>query len=227
MGSETHPVAGTLEMPVLGMHCAGCASRIEKALSRAAGVESDSVNFATTRASVQFDPDDISAAEGKIAGHPCQSIHGRAPGFQRRGEQRTAMDAEQFPQSVHTEAGSGQNFENRVRQMHVEQAHIGVAGDVSEKQVEKLWDLSAGERSGVADGDLVSALQVRVRRDGFYGSDDTVDDPGIGNQLRRQLHGLLVGNGAGEGGGLRLPARDPVDGLNALLRHAREFGLPC
>ncbi|RYG59191.1 cation-translocating P-type ATPase, partial [bacterium] len=44
------------ELPLLGMHCSACAVRIEKALNRAPGVENANVNFATTRATVSFDP---------------------------------------------------------------------------------------------------------------------------------------------------------------------------
>ena len=44
------------EFPLVGMHCASCAGRIEKALASAPGVVSANVNFATTRASVRFDP---------------------------------------------------------------------------------------------------------------------------------------------------------------------------
>ena len=44
------------DLPLLGMHCSACAVRIEKALKRAPGVETANVNFATTRATVSFDP---------------------------------------------------------------------------------------------------------------------------------------------------------------------------
>jgi P-type Cu+ transporter len=44
------------DLPLLGMHCAACANRIEKALNGAQGVESCSVNFATTCATVRYDP---------------------------------------------------------------------------------------------------------------------------------------------------------------------------
>src|SRR5262245_49425926 len=44
------------DLPLLGMHCAGCASSIEKALAGTAGVEEASVNFGTARATVRFDP---------------------------------------------------------------------------------------------------------------------------------------------------------------------------
>jgi Cu+-exporting ATPase len=56
-----------LTLPVEGMSCASCASRVEKALGRLDGVEEASVNFATEKAAVRFDPvklgaSDISAA---------------------------------------------------------------------------------------------------------------------------------------------------------------------
>src|SRR3954471_19049279 len=47
---------GTLDVPVLGMHCVACAARIEKALSEAPGVSQAGVNFATGRATVAYDP---------------------------------------------------------------------------------------------------------------------------------------------------------------------------
>jgi len=43
------------ELPLMGMHCASCAARIEKGLAEAPGVVSVTVNFATSRATVQFD----------------------------------------------------------------------------------------------------------------------------------------------------------------------------
>jgi len=44
------------ELPLVGMHCASCAGRIEKALAGATGVVTANVNFATSRATVEFDP---------------------------------------------------------------------------------------------------------------------------------------------------------------------------
>ncbi len=46
----------TLEMPIEGMTCASCVRRIERALSRVEGVREASVNLATERARVAFDP---------------------------------------------------------------------------------------------------------------------------------------------------------------------------
>ncbi|MDH7512724.1 MAG: heavy metal translocating P-type ATPase [Clostridiales bacterium] len=45
-----------IDLPVRGMSCAGCAANIQKALSRLEGVEKAEVNFATSKATVVFDP---------------------------------------------------------------------------------------------------------------------------------------------------------------------------
>jgi len=47
-----------LELPIEGMTCSSCAGRVEKSLNRLEGVEA-SVNFATERASVSFDPERV------------------------------------------------------------------------------------------------------------------------------------------------------------------------
>ncbi|HBG04250.1 MAG: copper-translocating P-type ATPase [Geobacteraceae bacterium GWC2_58_44] len=44
------------ELPLVGMHCASCAGRIEKTLGSSPGVVTANVNFATTRATVRYDP---------------------------------------------------------------------------------------------------------------------------------------------------------------------------
>jgi len=57
--------AGTeqrLELELQGMTCSSCASRIERKLNKLEGVEA-SVNFATERAAVDFDPERVDAAE--------------------------------------------------------------------------------------------------------------------------------------------------------------------
>ncbi len=54
------PVAAAserLDLPVTGMTCAACARRIEKQLAKAPGVEHASVNFATGRATVVYNPE--------------------------------------------------------------------------------------------------------------------------------------------------------------------------
>jgi Cu+-exporting ATPase len=55
--NQTGNRSGTLDVPVIGMHCAACAARIEKALAGAPGVRQAGVNFATGRATVAYDPE--------------------------------------------------------------------------------------------------------------------------------------------------------------------------
>lgn len=45
-----------VDLPITGMTCAACANRIEKKLSKQIGVQSAAVNFATARATVEYDP---------------------------------------------------------------------------------------------------------------------------------------------------------------------------
>ncbi len=52
-----------IDLPVRGMHCAGCAANIEKNLAGLGGVTGANVNFATSRATVLFDPRSVKPAE--------------------------------------------------------------------------------------------------------------------------------------------------------------------
>ncbi|MGI8654302.1 MAG: heavy metal translocating P-type ATPase [Pyrinomonadaceae bacterium] len=45
-----------IDLPITGMTCAACARRIERGLSKAQGVRKASVNFATSRATIEYDP---------------------------------------------------------------------------------------------------------------------------------------------------------------------------
>ena len=49
-----------VDLPITGMTCAACANRIERSLGKQAGVKKASVNFATGRATVTYDPDETS-----------------------------------------------------------------------------------------------------------------------------------------------------------------------
>src|ERR1700734_2007014 len=46
----------TAELELGGMHCSACATRIQRSLGRLPAVASASVNLATTRAFVSYDP---------------------------------------------------------------------------------------------------------------------------------------------------------------------------
>lgn len=55
--SSTPDGAGErIDLPITGMTCAACARRIERKLSKAEGVRQANVNFATSRATVEYDP---------------------------------------------------------------------------------------------------------------------------------------------------------------------------
>src|SRR6476469_6787707 len=51
-----------VEMPIEGMTCSSCAGRVEKSLNGLEGVEA-TVNFATERATVSFDPEQVAPEE--------------------------------------------------------------------------------------------------------------------------------------------------------------------
>ncbi len=52
-----------IELPIIGMNCAGCANSIEGNLKSAEGVKSASVNFSSERATVEYDPEKISVKD--------------------------------------------------------------------------------------------------------------------------------------------------------------------
>ncbi len=65
MTLPTTPHRQVIELPIAGMTCAACSTRLEKNLNRLEGV-SASVNLAAERARVEFDPD-TSSAEAVVA----------------------------------------------------------------------------------------------------------------------------------------------------------------
>ncbi|HYC80178.1 MAG TPA: cation-translocating P-type ATPase, partial [Solirubrobacterales bacterium] len=62
MSDATTASGERLELPIEGMTCASCANRIERRLNKLEGV-SASVNYATERASVEFDPGTVEPEE--------------------------------------------------------------------------------------------------------------------------------------------------------------------
>jgi Cu+-exporting ATPase len=53
----------TIELPVTGMTCASCVARVERAIGKADGVGKASVNLATEKATVTFDPGAVSTSD--------------------------------------------------------------------------------------------------------------------------------------------------------------------
>jgi len=74
-------------LPIKGMSCASCAQRIEKALKKTSGILAVSVNFATEKATLSFDPDRIDLK--RIA-----AVVENA-GYQVVGEEETRVDEEE------------------------------------------------------------------------------------------------------------------------------------
>jgi Cu+-exporting ATPase len=56
MASTTPDQPSTVTIPVEGMTCAACTSRVERALTREAGVTDASVNLMLRQATVSYDP---------------------------------------------------------------------------------------------------------------------------------------------------------------------------
>lgn len=72
-----------VDLPISGMTCASCVRRVERSLSKVAGVADASVNLATDKARVSYDPnvtrlDDIKAAVEK-AGYSVRAMPTDAP----------------------------------------------------------------------------------------------------------------------------------------------------
>ncbi len=66
LGSPVAP-AGELSLPIEGMTCASCVRRVEKALTKVPGVTEASVNLATEKAHVLFDPASVSLEQLKAS----------------------------------------------------------------------------------------------------------------------------------------------------------------
>ncbi|HEX8921684.1 MAG TPA: heavy metal translocating P-type ATPase, partial [Pyrinomonadaceae bacterium] len=56
MGTRPDAAGERVDLPITGMTCAACARRIERRLNRTPGVQSAGVNFATSRATIEYDP---------------------------------------------------------------------------------------------------------------------------------------------------------------------------
>ncbi len=72
-----------IELPIVGMTCANCANTVERALKKTPGVDAAAVNFASERASVQFDPAQVSSAQlierVRQAGYDVTLAHAELP----------------------------------------------------------------------------------------------------------------------------------------------------
>ncbi|MFQ5328622.1 MAG: heavy metal translocating P-type ATPase [Thermodesulfobacteriota bacterium] len=60
---STTSVLKKIDLPITGMSCASCAAKVEKCIGGLVGVDKASVNFATEKVSISYDPDSISPAD--------------------------------------------------------------------------------------------------------------------------------------------------------------------
>jgi Cu+-exporting ATPase len=83
-----------VSLPVSGMTCAACASRVEKALSGTAGVVKASVNLATEKARVEFDPASVGPQDliGAIEGAGYGVVREESPEDAREEDRRGLRD---------------------------------------------------------------------------------------------------------------------------------------
>ena len=66
-----------VSLPVTGMTCANCAATVERTLRKTEGVADASVNFASERASVRFDPAEIAQGGGRFVHIGAIEVHAR------------------------------------------------------------------------------------------------------------------------------------------------------
>lgn len=50
----------TIFLEIIGMHCISCVNNIEKELKKEKGIISVNINFASEKAKIEFDPEQIS-----------------------------------------------------------------------------------------------------------------------------------------------------------------------
>jgi Cu+-exporting ATPase len=65
-------------LPIEGMGCSACSTRIEKALNKLEGVTNAAVDFASQKANVTYDPDilDLSAIKEAITAEGYEVVEG-------------------------------------------------------------------------------------------------------------------------------------------------------
>ena len=186
--------------------------------------------------------DQVSAAERELAGDAGVLRHREPTRLERGGEQGSPADPGNPPQPLYAEPGSRKLGGDLGRQREIGETHLGIQRHVAVEKVEKLRKLSVREIPRVADDDAVGGPgAARLGRLGRLGGGiegrDRLDPPehplahhGVRHQVRRQLHGLLVGDAAGEFGHLargrsHFVGREDAVGIahRGIVRAARPF----
>ncbi|WP_235401191.1 heavy metal translocating P-type ATPase [Rubrobacter aplysinae] len=140
-----------ITIPVTGMSCASCSGRVEKALARAEGVAEASVNLATERASVSYDPE-LTRPEGLV-----EAVRGAGYGAEVRQTSLgvTGMSCASCVGRVEKALGRAPGVLNASVNLATERATVDhLPGEVEASDLEKAVE-DAGY--GVVSGDEEAA----------------------------------------------------------------------
>ncbi len=97
-----------LTAPVRGMHCAACVGKVERALTSVPGVDRASVNLATERASVSFDPalTSVDALRAAVAAAGYELAEARPGAGPSDDDEQAAREADQRRQRTRLVVGA-------------------------------------------------------------------------------------------------------------------------
>jgi Cu+-exporting ATPase len=156
---ETKTAAERIDLPVTGMTCAACARRIERGLARQPGVARAAVNFATARATVEYDP---AVTDG---GRLVETI--RETGYDTAGAARAAFVVDDSARP----AGSGQQLEKHLKGLRgVTGAHFNLG------TMEVRVDYLPAEVDARAVRSRIEEFGYRVRETGSGDDTAAVED---------------------------------------------------
>jgi len=91
------PQVERLTLPVRGMHCAACVGKVERALTSVPGVDEATVNLATEKATVIFDPTrtDVTRLQDAVARAGYELVEPREAAGQTRDREQSAREETQ------------------------------------------------------------------------------------------------------------------------------------
>ena len=91
------PQAERLTLPVRGMHCAACVGKVERALTSVPGVDEATVNLATEKATVTFDPTrtDVTRLQDAVARAGYELVEPREAAGQTPDREQSAREETQ------------------------------------------------------------------------------------------------------------------------------------
>jgi heavy metal translocating P-type ATPase len=101
---EEEPSLTTIELELAGMHCSACATRIQRSLGRLPAVASASVNLATTRAFVSYDPvalstEDLCQAVSDV-GYSASTVDDRSTADRQHSDHWSLRAAVSWPLAI-------------------------------------------------------------------------------------------------------------------------------